>query len=104
MGLRPLLRDNPDAGTVVRMLMSLPLLPAARIQEGLDAVREETRHKPFYEQLVPFIDYVQRTWLDGKGCYIIEGLDVDVSVHQRRICAVFAVQIHLCCTLTHMAG
>ncbi|XP_052130872.1 uncharacterized protein LOC113208726 [Frankliniella occidentalis] len=69
IGLRPLLNEDDPAGKargkVVRMCMALPFLPAEKIDEGFRAVRDHSRIQN-YNELEPFLDYVERTWLQGK--------------------------------------
>lgn len=66
MGLRPLLQERPeDAGKVVRMCMSLPLLPEEKIEDGFGEVRAHAATQDTYPQLQPFLDYVEKTWING---------------------------------------
>ncbi|KAK3926619.1 Imidazole glycerol phosphate synthase subunit HisF [Frankliniella fusca] len=74
LGLRPLLssvtEEGKCAGKVVRMCMALPFLPAEKIAEGFTAIREYSRREA-QDVLEPFLDYVDRTWLQVSMFYII---------------------------------
>jgi len=72
MGLRPLLQERPeDAGKTVRSCMALPFLPANKIEDGFQQVRAQAARQDYYAQLQPFLDYVEKTWINGKLCLLV---------------------------------
>lgn len=76
MGLRPLLQERPeDAGKTVRSCMALPFLPANKIENGFQQVRAQAARQDYYAQLKPFLDYVEKTWINGK-LYLLVIIDM----------------------------
>lgn len=76
MGLRPLLQERPeDAGKTVRSCMALPFLPANKIDNGFQQVRAQAARQDYYAQLKPFLDYVEKTWINGK-LYLLVIIDM----------------------------
>lgn len=67
LGLRPLLTENSDtgvaAGEIVRECMALPYLPPGRIETGFNAIKQAAQLKPCKDQMKPFLDYVETTWI-----------------------------------------
>ncbi len=59
-------QESREAGKFVRMCMALPLLPPEQIQPAFNELRRSAERRPFYNTMVGFLDYVQRTWLDSK--------------------------------------
>jgi hypothetical protein len=58
--------------TVVKMLMALPLLPAALMAEGLEVTQSwAERHSLLYPELVPVIDRLRNHWLGVIGADVI---------------------------------
>ncbi|XP_034244893.1 uncharacterized protein LOC117647297 [Thrips palmi] len=80
LGLRPLLKEKPDdAGKTVRMCMALPFLPAEKIEQGFQEVKAKAAREEFHAQLKPFLDYVERTWING-----VDGAHMSVYRKHRR--------------------
>ncbi|XP_034245775.1 uncharacterized protein LOC117647909, partial [Thrips palmi] len=67
LGLRPLLQENQAAGEVVRMCMALPFLPHDKIDNGFKEVKEHSELQEFHEEVKPFLEYVDKTWIKGVG-------------------------------------
>ncbi|XP_052130927.1 translation initiation factor IF-2-like [Frankliniella occidentalis] len=80
MGLTVYLRDSDKAGLLVRMCMALPLLPAERIRDAFQEIRnyaQAARDETLYPTMEPFLDYVLQTWIDDIG-------PEHISVYRRR--------------------
>lgn len=58
------LRINRDVSHILKLAWALALLPAERFREGLEVIRQQaTRIRNEPEQLVVFLNYLERYWL-----------------------------------------
>ncbi|KAK3908305.1 putative dual-specificity RNA methyltransferase 3 [Frankliniella fusca] len=62
LGLRPLVRHNNVADSIVRSLCAVPLLRRENIVDGVLSVVERAQQNGL-NQLAPLFDYYNRTWL-----------------------------------------
>lgn len=58
-----LIAEDPDARTIYRMLLSLPLLPEQFITKGFDYIQEEARKKKIFKVFKPIFRYFENFWL-----------------------------------------
>lgn len=77
LGLTSFVKLSFNAMTVVRMCYVLPLLPAAKMVEGLNAIEYVAHMNGILGDLKPFLDYVRETWLERIGPHL-------VSVHRSK--------------------
>ncbi|KAG8255990.1 hypothetical protein J6590_079104 [Homalodisca vitripennis] len=58
-----LLNENPVAHKIVKMTMSLPLLPHDAIPAGMRAIRQHALRNGLAEEMERFLLYVEETWI-----------------------------------------
>ncbi|XP_046659976.1 uncharacterized protein LOC124353943 [Homalodisca vitripennis] len=66
LGMTALLNENPVAHKIVKMTMSLPLLPHDAIPAGMRAIRQHALRNGLAEEMERFLLYVEETWIQGK--------------------------------------
>lgn len=69
------LMNNPDAYNLYKKLLSLPLLPATRIEEGFNIIKEEIFKKDFSRFFKSTLGYFDNYWL--KKCEQISVFKVE---------------------------
>lgn len=62
LGLRTLIRNNPNARFVEKSIMSLPLLPSKDILIGFEYIKNSV-HGELSKHLEPFLSYFKNYWL-----------------------------------------
>lgn len=63
MGLLPLIQEDEVCDTVIRSLCALPLLPSHLIVDGVLEMSEYTVNAGRWDELAPFFNYINQTWL-----------------------------------------
>lgn len=67
LGLHAVVRDNDNARRILRLSMSIPLVPPNRIQEALNAIIVEARRLFLFNEFEGFFNYIRTTWIDVIG-------------------------------------
>lgn len=61
--LKELTEKNPDAKTIYRKLLSLPLLPPDSILAGYNIVKGEAKNKKLWNKFKPMFEYFESYWM-----------------------------------------
>lgn len=67
-GLTRLHKKNMNVRTIIKSIMSLPLLPADKIREGFMAITAFARKKKLLQKLGKMFSYVESYWLNSQVC------------------------------------
>lgn len=65
-GMKHLLMYNDNAKIIMKGLISIPLLPAHRIQEGYECILQFTRKKKLQKRFTHLLAYFSRYWLNNQ--------------------------------------
>ncbi|XP_034232470.1 uncharacterized protein LOC117640240 [Thrips palmi] len=79
LGLVIMIRENPVVRRIVQLCCGIPLAPPQMMRDALRAIAAEARLTLFYDDLIPYFDYLWYTWLSGPR---YESLSVCGSVHR----------------------
>lgn len=61
--LRNLLKNNADAKAIFKQLLSLPLLPEDKFEEGYNAIREKARQLHMLRRMFVLFRYFNSYWI-----------------------------------------
>lgn len=67
--LNKIKKNKKNSSMIRRMLMSIPLLPADRIDEGFRAIISFAKQKRLFKRLVDLFNYFERYWLNNQVTY-----------------------------------
>lgn len=79
LGMAVVMRDNPVIKRIMQLCCVIPLAPPHMMRAALRAIAAEARLTIYYDDLVPYFDYLWYTWLSGPR---YEALSVCGSVHR----------------------
>lgn len=86
-GMKNFIRQNERTKGIRKALMSIPLLPADKIQEGFDCIKDYAKKHQLFKGFSRLFSYFKSYWLDSQVWFIstLSLCNIKVTVGSNRV-------------------